>query len=95
MEVAHRTALPPSAPFTYENLAGAFTGREPAGPRITQACSVNPATTLRAGGRREEAGRLRSRALDDMRQTLGDEHPNVVAASSWRRVDQDLELPFV
>ncbi|MEU7454061.1 hypothetical protein [Streptosporangium roseum] len=93
--MAHQSDLPPSAPFTYENPACAFTGREPAGPLITQACSANPAITLRAGGRREEAGRPYSRVLGDMRPTPGDEHPNVVAASSWGRVDQDLELAFM
>ncbi|OUC92304.1 tetratricopeptide repeat protein [Streptosporangium minutum] len=60
----------------------------------TQACSANLAITLRTGDRSEEPGRLRSRVVDDMRQTLGDEHPNVVAVSR-RRVDQDLGPPFM
>jgi hypothetical protein len=62
---------------------------------VTLGCAANLALDLDATGDAVAAQALRTDAMERYRNTLGEQHPDVVAAQRGRRVDPDFDPPAI
>jgi tetratricopeptide (TPR) repeat protein len=62
---------------------------------VTLGCAANLALDLDATGAAAAAAALRADTMERYRNTLGEQHPDVVAAQQGRRVDPDFDPPAI
>jgi hypothetical protein len=61
----------------------------------TLVCESNLAVTLHKAGRKAEAAKQRTHALDDLGRVLGPGHPDTVQLRKWQWINRDLEPQLI
>jgi hypothetical protein len=62
---------------------------------VTLGCASNLALDLDATGDRPAAEAIRANTMERYYDTLGEQHPDTVAAREGRRVDPDFDPPAI